>query len=246
MALEAGAHGAIAICHIGRKQEHKALASLEKLVDLLEGAGVKSSRFQLVRGFSRCASGKKDAGKEALAAIKGDEAKKLEDQIARILRGHARTSLALGHVTRLESPDGVQRVQTGEAPLEGVVAHLMSDLGRGVGPTQIDRVGFLSSDCAPGAALESIPDTEDNQHEEQEPKDRVVLKLATPLGDDDHAIVVGRRVLRGGVVGLRGGLRHRLDRGPGGWGTANRSRWSDTDRRGYGRGRKACKPEGPS
>ncbi len=84
VALEAGAHGAIAICHIGRKQEHKALASLEKLVDLLEGAGVKSSRFQLVRGFSRCASGKKDAGKEALAAIKGDEAKKLEDQIARV------------------------------------------------------------------------------------------------------------------------------------------------------------------
>ena len=84
VALEAGAHGAIAICHIGRKQEHKALASLEKLVDLLEGAGVKSSRFQLVRAFSRCASGKKDDGKKALASIEGDDATKLEDQITRI------------------------------------------------------------------------------------------------------------------------------------------------------------------
>ena len=84
VALEAGAHGSVAICYMNRKQEHKAMAALEKLVDLLEKSGVKSSRFDLVRAFSRCASGKKDQGKKILEAIKGPEAGKLADQITRI------------------------------------------------------------------------------------------------------------------------------------------------------------------
>ena len=84
VALEAGAHGSIAICYMDRKQQHKAMAALEKLVDLLEKAGVKSSRFDLVRAFSRCAAGDKAEGKKILAAIKGPEAKKLAKQIERI------------------------------------------------------------------------------------------------------------------------------------------------------------------
>ncbi len=84
VALEAGAHGAIAVCYMNRKQQHKALAALEKMVDLLEKAGLESSRFDLVRAFSRCASGDKEQGKKILAGIKGDEAEELADQVEKI------------------------------------------------------------------------------------------------------------------------------------------------------------------
>lgn len=85
VALEAGAHGANAICYMDRDQEHKATAALGKFVNLLQKAGVKSSRFDLVRAFSHCASGQRDQGKKLLDQLqKGPDGKQLADQITRL------------------------------------------------------------------------------------------------------------------------------------------------------------------